>query len=89
MQFHVENMTCGSCAKHVTQAITGLDANAKVEVSVAERRMTVDSSATRSQLSGRTRSSARSSGIYLPLPHWRCRYFCWRWALMSFPALMR
>ena len=46
MQFHVENMTCGSCAKHVTQAITGLDANAKVEVSVAEKRITVDSSAT-------------------------------------------
>lgn len=43
MQFHVENMTCGSCVKHITQAITAIDPNAKVEVNIAGKKVTVDS----------------------------------------------
>ena len=42
MQFHVENMSCGSCIKHIAQAITAIDANAKVEVSNADKKVTVD-----------------------------------------------
>lgn len=43
MQFHVENMTCGSCVKHITQAIAAIDPNAKVEVNIADKKVTVDS----------------------------------------------
>lgn len=30
MEFHVEDMTCGGCARGVTRAIQAIDANAKV-----------------------------------------------------------
>ena len=43
MQFHVENMSCGSCVKHITQAIAAIDPNAKVDVNIADRKVTVDS----------------------------------------------
>ena len=43
MQFHVENMTCGSCVKHITQAINAIDSNAKVDVNIADKKVTVDS----------------------------------------------
>ena len=43
MQFHVENMSCGSCVKHITQAIAAIDPNAKVDVSIADKKVTVDS----------------------------------------------
>lgn len=43
MQFHVENMSCGSCVKHITQAIAAIDPNAKVEVNIAGKKVTVDS----------------------------------------------
>ena len=36
MQFHVENMSCGSCVKHITQAIAAIDPNAKVDVNIAD-----------------------------------------------------
>ncbi|HAG36150.1 MULTISPECIES: heavy-metal-associated domain-containing protein [Sphingomonadales] len=43
MQFHVENMSCGSCVKHITQAIAAIDPNAKVDVNIADKKVTVDS----------------------------------------------
>lgn len=45
MQFHVENMSCGSCVKHITQAIVAIDPNAKVDVNIVGKRVTVDSGA--------------------------------------------
>jgi copper chaperone len=44
MQFHVEGMTCGGCAKSVTKAITNLDPNAKVEADPASRTVRVETS---------------------------------------------
>ena len=35
MTFHIQNMTCGSCVKHVTRAITSVDPAAKVEADTA------------------------------------------------------
>ena len=46
MQFHVENMSCGSCVKHITQAVAAIDPNAKVEVDIAAKKVAVDSVAT-------------------------------------------
>ena len=43
MQFHVENMSCCSCVKHITQAIAAIDPNAKVDVNIADKKVTVDS----------------------------------------------
>lgn len=45
MQVLIENMTCGSCAKHVTQAIKTVDANAKVAVDVSARKVVVETTA--------------------------------------------
>ena len=50
MQFHVENMTCGGCARSVTKAIQSLDVTARVEADPATRKVEVTSSRTRSEI---------------------------------------
>ena len=45
MQFHVEEMMCGGCAKSVTKAITDLDKNATVETDPQSRTVKVETSA--------------------------------------------
>ena len=35
--FEVQSLTCGHCASRVTQALTNLDAMAKVEIDMAVR----------------------------------------------------
>lgn len=47
MQFHVENMTCGGCVKHVTQAIATVDPGAKVDADTVARKITVATMASR------------------------------------------
>lgn len=47
MQFHIERMNCGGCAKTITNAILSLDENAKVETDMVSKTVTVDSSAGR------------------------------------------
>ena len=41
MQFHVQNMTCGSCVRHVNAAIAKIDPTAKVNADTVSRRITV------------------------------------------------
>ncbi len=45
MQFHVENMTCGGCVKHVTQAIATVDPGATVDADTVARKITVATTA--------------------------------------------
>lgn len=45
VQFHVEEMMCGGCAKSVTKAITNLDNNARVETDPELRTVKVETSA--------------------------------------------
>ncbi len=45
MKFNIPNMTCGGCARGVTRAIQKVDANAKVEVDLESKWVSVDSSA--------------------------------------------
>jgi len=50
MQFHIENMTCGGCARGVTRAIQAIDAAAQVTADPPKRSVEVVSSATRAEL---------------------------------------
>ena len=40
---NVSGMTCGGCANSVTRAVHGVDKDAKVEVDLAKKTVTVDS----------------------------------------------
>lgn len=42
MKLRVENMTCGHCVKHITNAIQSLDPEAKVDVDLSSKIVTVD-----------------------------------------------
>jgi copper chaperone len=44
MQFHVEDMTCGGCARAVTAAVKAIDPTAKVEADPPTRTVRVESS---------------------------------------------
>jgi len=43
MQFQIDNMTCGGCARAVTAAIRGVDPAATVRADPPARRVDVDS----------------------------------------------
>ena len=45
MQFHVADMTCGSCVKPITMAISGLDPDARIEADTVARRISLDTTA--------------------------------------------
>ena len=42
-QFNVPDMTCGHCASTITKALRGEDPNAKVEISLGEHLVKVES----------------------------------------------
>ena len=48
MQFQIDNMTCGGCAKSVTKAIHSVDPQAKVEIDLPQKQVTVESGVDRS-----------------------------------------
>ncbi|HEL4104143.1 heavy-metal-associated domain-containing protein [Stenotrophomonas riyadhensis] len=50
MEFHVEGMTCGGCARSVTKAIELVDPHASVQADPASRRVQVQTSASESQI---------------------------------------
>ncbi|RZG44686.1 MULTISPECIES: heavy-metal-associated domain-containing protein [Acinetobacter] len=50
MKLLIENMTCGGCARGVTATIQDVDANAKVEVDLASKIVTVDTTASTDQI---------------------------------------
>lgn len=41
--FNVQGMTCGHCARAITQAVQGADSNAQVKVDLAAKRVQVQS----------------------------------------------
>jgi copper chaperone len=43
IEFKVSDMTCGHCASTIAKAVMELDTGAKLDISVAERRVKVDS----------------------------------------------
>lgn len=50
MEFHVENMTCGGCARGVTRAIQAVDADAKVITDPPNRNVKVETTASQQQI---------------------------------------
>jgi len=44
MQFHVEGMTCGGCARAITRALVSLDRDARVQADPRSRTVTVETS---------------------------------------------
>jgi len=50
MQFHIETMTCGGCARGVTKAVHGVDAAATVTADPPTRRVDVTTNASRDQI---------------------------------------
>ncbi|HVL74585.1 MAG TPA: heavy-metal-associated domain-containing protein [Noviherbaspirillum sp.] len=45
LELRVENMTCGGCARHVTQAVQSVDSNARVDVDLAGKKVRVETQA--------------------------------------------
>ncbi len=50
IEFKVSDMTCGHCASTITKAVKELDAGAKLDFSLAEHIVRVDSTASREDL---------------------------------------
>ena len=50
MQLHIENMTCGGCARSVTKAIQSVDPSAEVSADPASHKVEVKSAASRDRL---------------------------------------
>jgi copper chaperone len=50
IELKIPDMTCGHCASTITKAVKELDASAKVEVSLADHRVRVDSKASKEDL---------------------------------------
>jgi len=48
MQFQIDNMACGGCARSVTKAIHSVDPQAKVDIDLNLKRVTVESGADQS-----------------------------------------
>lgn len=46
MQFHIENMTCGGCAKSVAKVVAMLDPAARLEANVPDRTVEIQTTAT-------------------------------------------
>lgn len=49
-EFKVTDMTCGHCASTITKAVKELDGDAKLDISIAEHRVRVESKASREDL---------------------------------------
>lgn len=46
MELRIENMTCGGCVRSVTRVIQSVDPNARIDADPAQRRVTVETTAT-------------------------------------------
>ena len=61
MQFHIENMTCGGCARSVTKAIQSVDPAAEVKADPSSHTVDVVTQAPRAKL-----ASALADAGYAP-----------------------
>lgn len=57
MQFHIENMTCGGCARGVTKAIQSVDPAAEVNADPPSRQVQVKSSAAQEKIESALREA--------------------------------
>jgi copper chaperone len=57
MQFYLDDMTCGGCARAVTRAVQSVDPEAQVVATPADHQLQVRTSATREQISAALREA--------------------------------
>lgn len=57
MQWHLDNMRCGGCARTVTRAIQSVDAQAVVQADPSTRLVQVHTSATPAQIEAALRAA--------------------------------
>lgn len=50
MEFQVDNMVCGGCAKGVTRAVQAADPAARVEADPASKRVVIESAMSREKI---------------------------------------
>jgi copper chaperone len=50
MEFHIDNMTCGGCARSVTKAIQAVDPQATVEINLDAKSVQVSTKADRARI---------------------------------------
>lgn len=50
MEFHVDNMVCGGCARGITRAVQALDPAARVDADPASKRVVVETSVPREKV---------------------------------------
>jgi copper chaperone len=50
MKFHIDNMTCGGCARTVTRAIQSVDPDARIDTDPPSRLVKVDTAALQEQV---------------------------------------
>lgn len=50
MQFQIDNMTCGGCARKVTMAVQALDPDARVVADPSSRQIRVESAVAEEQI---------------------------------------
>jgi copper chaperone len=50
LRFHIENMSCGGCAKAVTKIITTLDPKAEVDADTPSKTVTIQTSASQDEV---------------------------------------
>ena len=51
MEFEVKDMSCGHCVMSVTKAVKAVDANAKVEVDLATKKVNIETGSDRKAIS--------------------------------------
>lgn len=50
MEFHVDNMVCGGCARGITRAVQALDPAARVDADPASKRVVVETTIPREKV---------------------------------------
>jgi len=50
MQFHVQEMTCGSCVRHINEAIGKVDPEATIEADTVSRTISVTTTASQEDI---------------------------------------
>jgi copper chaperone len=57
MQFHIDNMTCGGCARTVTRAIQSVDPDAGIDTDPPSRLVKVETAASQEQVAAALREA--------------------------------
>ena len=56
-QFKVSDMTCGHCVSTITKALKGADPQAKIDISLADKRVRVETTLSQEEVAGEIREA--------------------------------